>query len=119
MPPRSLVFAIGVVGNVLAGVVRHHRGRDQADDGASGGDERATDIVALARGACIALSEWVRDEALFEKLLDRRFDDGGPVLLAAKIDDTPGQGRTARDPALIRNRFLKGLGTSRSGALDA
>jgi hypothetical protein len=24
-----------------------------------------------------------------------------------------------RDPALIRNRFMKGLGTGRGGALDA
>jgi hypothetical protein len=24
-----------------------------------------------------------------------------------------------RDPALIRNRFMKGLGTSRGGVLDA
>ncbi|MGD0026614.1 MAG: thiamine pyrophosphate-dependent enzyme [Xanthobacteraceae bacterium] len=77
-----------------------------------------TDIVAVARGAGIAASEWVRDEAHFEKLLDRRFDEGGPVLLAAKIDDAPGQGQTVRDPALIRNRFMKGLGTSRGGALD-
>jgi thiamine pyrophosphate-dependent acetolactate synthase large subunit-like protein len=78
-----------------------------------------TDIVAVARGAGIAASEWVRDEAHFEKLLDRRFDEGGPVLLAAKIDDQPGEGQTPRDPALIRSRFMKGLGTGRGGALDA
>ena len=78
----------------------------------------ATDIVAVARGAGIADSAWVRDEAHFEKLIARRFDDGGPVLLAAKIDDQPGQGQTVRDPALIRSRFMKGLGTGRGGALD-
>ena len=68
--------------------------------------------------AGIANSEWVRDEAHFDTLLDRRFDDGGPVLLAAKIDDEPGQGQTPRDPALIRSRFMKGLGTGRGGALE-
>jgi thiamine pyrophosphate-dependent acetolactate synthase large subunit-like protein len=78
-----------------------------------------TDIVAVARGAGISHAEWVRDEAHFEKLLDRRFDDGGPVLLAVKIDDLPGKGQTPRDPALIRNRFMKGLGTGRGGALEA
>ena len=77
-----------------------------------------TDIVAVARGAGIANSEWVRDEAHFGKLLDRRFDDGGPVLLAVKIDDQPGKGQTPRDPTLIRSRFMKGLGTGRSGALE-
>jgi thiamine pyrophosphate-dependent acetolactate synthase large subunit-like protein len=78
-----------------------------------------TDIVAVARGAGIGASEWVRDEAHFDKLLDRRFDEGGPALLAVKIDDQPGRAQTPRDPALIRNRFMKGLGTSRGGALDA
>ena len=48
-----------------------------------------------------------------------RFDDGGPVFLAVKIDDKPGVGKTPRDPALIRNRFMKGLGTGRGGDLDA
>jgi thiamine pyrophosphate-dependent acetolactate synthase large subunit-like protein len=79
----------------------------------------ATDIVAVARGAGIAASEWVSDEAHFERLLDRRFDEGGPALLAVKIDDAPGQGQTPRDPTLIRSRFMKGLGTGRGGALDA
>ena len=78
----------------------------------------ATDIVAIARGAGIAASEWVRDEAHFERLLDRRFEVDGPILLAARIDDGPGQGQTPRDPALIRSRFMKGLGTGRSAGLE-
>jgi thiamine pyrophosphate-dependent acetolactate synthase large subunit-like protein len=79
----------------------------------------ATDIVAVARGAGIANSVWVCDEPHFEKLLDRRFDEGGPVLLAVKIDDQPGRGQTPRDPALIRSRFMKGLGTGRSAGLES
>jgi len=78
-----------------------------------------TDIVAVARGAGIANSAWVRDAAHFDTLIDRRFDEGGPVLIAAKIDDQPAAGPAVRDPALIRNRFMKGLGTSRGGVLDA
>jgi thiamine pyrophosphate-dependent acetolactate synthase large subunit-like protein len=78
----------------------------------------ASDIVAIARGAGIATSAWVRDEQHFEKLLDRRFDDGGPVLLAVKVDDQAGKGQTPRDPALIRSRFMKGLGTGRSAGLE-
>ena len=77
------------------------------------------DIVAIARGAGIANSHWVRDEAHFEELMSRRFEAGGPVLLAAKIDDKPGTGQTPRDPALIRHRFMRGLGTGRSSVLDA
>jgi len=78
-----------------------------------------TDIVAVAKGAGIANSHWVRDEDHFEQLMDRRFNDGGPMLLAAKIDDKPGPVQTPRDPSLIRIRFMQGLGTSRGGALDA
>ena len=77
-----------------------------------------TDIVALARGAGFSRSEWVRDEAHFDALIERRFEEGGPLLLAAKIDDQPGKGWQARDPPLIRRRFMEGLRTSRSEAQD-
>lgn len=76
------------------------------------------DIVAIARGAGIANSHWIRDEAHFDALLARRFEEGGPALLAAKIDDKPGTAQTPRDPALIRHRFMQGLGTGRASALD-
>jgi len=65
----------------------------------------------VAKGAGIPNSHWVRDEEHFEQLLDRRFDEGGPVLLAVKIDDRPGLVQTPRDPTLIRSCFMKGLGT--------
>ncbi len=78
----------------------------------------ATDIVAVARGAGIANSTWVRDEAHFEELLGRGFDAGGPVLLAAKIDDKPGDIQPPRDPALVRNRFMRGLGNQNAAVLD-
>jgi len=71
----------------------------------------ATDIVAVARGAGIARSEWIRDEGHFDTLLDRRFGRDGPVLLAAKIDDRPGEGPPMRDPVLIRESFMQGVKT--------
>jgi thiamine pyrophosphate-dependent acetolactate synthase large subunit-like protein len=106
MKPRNLSIIIWNNG------IYQITGKQQA---ATGG---VTDIVAVARGAGIAASEWVRDEAHFDTLLDRRFDGGGPFLLAVKIDDEAGKGQTPRDPALIRSRFMKGLGTGRGGALD-
>jgi thiamine pyrophosphate-dependent acetolactate synthase large subunit-like protein len=78
-----------------------------------------TDIVAVARAAGIRESYWVRDEAHFEQLIDRRLDEGGPLFLAAKIDDKPGAAQPPRDPALVKSRFMKALGTSRGGPLDA
>jgi thiamine pyrophosphate-dependent acetolactate synthase large subunit-like protein len=77
-----------------------------------------TDIVAVARGAGIPDSTWVRDEAHFEELLGRGFAQGGPIVLAAKIDDKPGEIQPPRDPALVRNRFMKGLGNASAGMLD-
>ncbi|MPZ55382.1 MAG: hypothetical protein GEU91_02565 [Rhizobiales bacterium] len=76
-----------------------------------------SDIVAIARGAGLEAS-WIADETHFDVLIDRSFEHGGPVLYAARIDDEPGVGKTVRDPALIRQSFMKGLGTSRGGDLD-
>ena len=76
------------------------------------------DIVAIARGAGIHNSHWIEDTDHFEELISRRFDEGGPVLLAAKIDDGPGVGQTVRDPPLIRHHFMRGLGTGRASALE-
>ena len=53
------------------------------------------DIVAIARGAGIADSHWVRDATL----MSRRFDEGGPVLLAAKIDDRAAPRRLRATPS--------------------
>ena len=78
----------------------------------------STDIVAVAKGAGISNCQWVRDEDHFEQLISRRFSDDGPLFLAAKIEDKPGPIQTPRDPALIRNRFMKGLGVGKAGALD-
>lgn len=77
------------------------------------------DIVAIAKGSGIANSAWASTNAEFDKLVAPPFNTSGPRLIAAKIDDKPAVGQTPRDPALIRNRFMKGLGTSRAGALDA
>ena len=86
MKPRNLTIIIWDNG------IYQITGKQQA---ATGG---VTDIVAVARGAGIATSEWVRDEAHFDTLLDRRFDDGGPFLLAVKIDDEAGQGPDVARP---------------------
>jgi hypothetical protein len=42
---------------------------------------RTADIVAIARGAGIADSNWVRDETHFDQLTARKFDEGGlPIV---------------------------------------
>jgi hypothetical protein len=68
-------------------------------------------------------SHWIGDENHFEELVSRRFDDGGPVLLAAKIDDEPGTARTVRDPrrssVIASCAGLASHGSARSTHSDA
>jgi len=71
------------------------------------------DLVAIARGAGIAKSAWAADEDDFERLFAAALKDGGPSLIAARIDDRPGVGTTDRDPVQIRARFMQGLGVKR------
>jgi thiamine pyrophosphate-dependent acetolactate synthase large subunit-like protein len=80
--------------------------------------QSTADIVAIATGAGIADSHWIHDEEHFDRVFEGPFDSGGPRLFAIKIDDKAGAPGPVRDPALIRNRFMKGLGTGRAGALD-
>jgi thiamine pyrophosphate-dependent acetolactate synthase large subunit-like protein len=69
-----------------------------------------TDIAAIARGAGVAQSGWAADEADFEGLVAKALVEDGPSLIAARIDREPGVGTTDRDPARIRDRFMRGLG---------
>jgi hypothetical protein len=47
---------------------------------------------------------------MFESLAARALSGDGPSLIAARIDDKPATATTERDPALIRDRFMRGLG---------
>ncbi len=71
------------------------------------------DIAAIARGAGIAKSAWAADESDFEQLAARALAEDGPWLIAARIDDRPSKGQTERDPAQIRDRFMRGLGVKK------
>jgi thiamine pyrophosphate-dependent acetolactate synthase large subunit-like protein len=71
----------------------------------------AADIVAIAQGAGITQSRWAADEPMFENLVKRALAEPGPHLIAARIDDKPAVATTERDPALIRDRFMRGIGT--------
>lgn len=70
----------------------------------------AADIAAIARGAGFAASAWASDETDFERLVDDALAAAGPALIAARIDDRPGEGTTDRDPVQIRERFMRGIG---------
>jgi thiamine pyrophosphate-dependent acetolactate synthase large subunit-like protein len=71
------------------------------------------DLAAIARGAGISNSAWAADEADFDQLFDAALAKGGPSLIAARIDDQPAVATTERDPFVIRDRFMRGLGSRR------
>jgi len=71
------------------------------------------DLVAIARGSGIANAAWAADEDDFDRLLTAALENGGPRLIAARIDNKPGTGTTDRDPVQIRARFMQGLGVDR------
>ena len=74
----------------------------------------AADLVAIARGAGVANAAWAADEDDFDRLVAQALNEGGPSLIASRIDDKPGVGTTDRDPVQIRARFMQGLGVHRS-----
>jgi len=71
---------------------------------------QATDLVATARGAGIEASAWAANEEDFERLVERARHGAGPFLIAARIDDAAGAGRPERDPVLLKDRFMRGIG---------
>ena len=71
------------------------------------------DLVAMAKGAGLAKSEWAKDEAHFESLVERALSGDGPWLIGARIDGSKPAGVTERDPARIRQRFMDGIATKR------
>ena len=70
----------------------------------------SADIVGIALGAGIKEARWAADEAMFESLVRRALLEDGPQLIAARIDDKPAVATTERDPSLIRDRFMRGIG---------
>ena len=80
----------------------------------TGGQATATglgaDIVAIARGAGLAQSAWAADEAHFEEMVGQALAEPGPWLIGVRIDMQKPVIQTERDPAQIRDRFMRGLG---------
>ena len=82
----------------------------------TGGQKTASttaDLVEISRASGIVKSAWADDEDDFDRLFAAALKDGGPSLIAARIDDKPGVGATDRDPVQIRARFMQGLGVGR------
>lgn len=74
----------------------------------------ATDIVGVARAAGIPHCAWARDETDFTRLAQAALAEDGPHFIAAHVDNAPGAARPERDPVLLRDRYMRGIGVEGS-----
>ena len=68
------------------------------------------DVVEMARGAGLAQSAWANDEEDFERLVARSLSGDGPWFIGARIDGTAPAAQTPREPVIIKDVFMRGIG---------
>lgn len=115
----SILMQLGVL-TTIAAQRPHNLAVVIMDNGAyqiTGGQATATgsgaDIVAIALGAGFANSAWAADEGGFEEMVDLALREDGPWLIGCRIDPGKPADTTERDPARIRDQFMRGLGVIR------
>jgi thiamine pyrophosphate-dependent acetolactate synthase large subunit-like protein len=118
----SLLMQLGCLATVAARapknltIVVWDNGIYQITGGQKTASAATADLVAIAQASGIGKSAWAADEDEFDRLFADALKDGGPSLIAARIDDKPGVGATDRDPVQIRARFMQGLGVGRAAS---
>lgn len=111
----SLLMQLGALGTVAAArpanlaIVVFDNAMYQITGGQKTLTASGVDLVAMAKGAGLAQSEWAKDEAHFDALVARSLAGDGPWLIGARIDGAKPAGVTERDPARIRQRFMEGI----------
>jgi len=72
--------------------------------------EEGADIVAIAKGCGLSQSVWAADESAFEELIAVSLKEDGPWLIGCRIDSEKPKDTTERDPPILKDRFMRGLG---------
>ncbi len=90
------------------------------DNGAyqiTGGQKTLTaegaDIVAIAKACGLAQSAWAADESAFEEMIARTLKEDGPWLIGCRIDSEKPKDTTERDPPILKDRFMRGMGVKK------
>lgn len=115
----SILMQLGALATVAAraqknlAIVIMDNGTYQITGGQPTLTAHCADIVAIARGAGIAQSAWAADEGAFEEMIDQALREDGPWLISCRIDPGKPTDTTERDPPLIRDRFMRGLGVTK------
>ncbi len=80
----------------------------------TGGQPTATglgaDIVGIAKASGLGQAAWAADLAHFDALATQALAEPGPWLIALRNPAEKPREQTTRDPAQIRDRFMRGLG---------
>ncbi|MGE0222740.1 MAG: thiamine pyrophosphate-dependent enzyme [Acetobacteraceae bacterium] len=112
----SILMQLGSLATVAAraqknlAIVIMDNGAYQITGGQKALTDEGADIVAIARGSGLAQSTWAADESAFEELIALALREDGPWLIGCRIDNAKPADTTERDPPILKDRFMRGLG---------
>src|ERR1700733_11728097 len=112
----SILMQLGSLATVAArgqknlAIVIMDNGAYQITGGQKTLTEEGADIVAIARGCGLQQSVWAADESAFEELIALSLKEDGPWLIGCRIASEKPKDTTERDPPIIKDRFMRGLG---------
>jgi thiamine pyrophosphate-dependent acetolactate synthase large subunit-like protein len=115
----SLLMQLGCLSTVAArkpanlAILVFDNGRYQITGGqGTPGEIAGTDYIAVARASGLPRAAWAADEAEFDRMVDACLTEDGPHVIGLKLDDSAPRQQTPRDPAQIRDRFMRGMGAA-------
>ncbi len=112
----SILMQLGALGTIAARrppnltLIALDNGAYQITGGQPTTTDTVADLVRLARASGLAESNWAGSGAEFEALVDAALTRDGPSFIGARIDHQRAVGTTHRDPVLIREQFMRGIG---------
>ncbi len=112
----SILMQLGSLATVAArkqknlAIVIMDNGAYQITGGQKTLTEEGADIVAIAKGCGLSQSVWAADESAFEELIAVSLKEDGPWLIGCRIDSEKPKDTTERDPPILKDRFMRGLG---------
>jgi thiamine pyrophosphate-dependent acetolactate synthase large subunit-like protein len=115
----SLLMQLGVLGTIASRRQRNlvmivwDNGAYQITGGQPTATAEAVDLVGVARASGVTGSQWAKDEAHFEDLIDEALVADAPMFIAARVTGDRPAATTHRDPVQIRESFMRGLGVRR------
>ncbi|MSP00986.1 MAG: hypothetical protein EXR07_08055 [Acetobacteraceae bacterium] len=116
----SILMELGSLATVAARkqknltVVIMDNGAYQITGGQTALTAEGADIVAIAKGCGLTQSAWAADESAFEEMIALSLREDGPWLIGCRIDSAKPVETTERDPPILKDRFMRGLGVKGS-----